>query len=81
MPIYDYQCSTCQRQFTVQARMNDPEPTQGPHCQQQSCSIKKSLSRVFGQVAGAHAAPIETPASKPKESPSHVCSKYCDLHK
>jgi putative FmdB family regulatory protein len=80
MPIYDYKCQQCAKEFTVQASMKDPEPTAGPSCDG-PCRIQKCLSRVFGQVAGAHPAPVERPKSQPQEKPSHVCSKYCDLHK
>lgn len=80
MPIYDYKCQQCAKEFTVQASMKDPEPTSGPSCDG-PCRIQKCLSRVFGQVAGAHPAPVERPKSQPQEKPSHVCSKYCDLHK
>jgi putative FmdB family regulatory protein len=80
MPIYDYKCQQCAKEFTVQASMKDPEPTVGPSCDG-PCLIQKCLSRVFGQVAGAHPAPVERPKSAPQEKPSHVCSKYCDLHK
>lgn len=82
MPTYDYRCQSCQTEFTVQARMNDPQPRTGPGCTGDSCQIQKRLSRVFGQVAGAYAAPVEKPAVPTAEpARSHVCSKYCDLHK
>lgn len=80
MPIYDYKCQSCEKQFSIQASMHDPQPTVGPGCNG-PCQPQKCLNRVFGQVAGAHAAPVEKPRSAPKEAPSHVCSKYCDLHK
>lgn len=80
MPIYEYKCQNCEMQFTIQASMHDPQPTKGPSCDG-PCQLQKCLSRVFGQVAGAHPTPAEKPQSKPRETPSHVCSKYCDLHK
>jgi putative FmdB family regulatory protein len=80
MPIYDYKCQHCAKEFTVQASMHDPQPDQGPSCDG-PCQIRKCLSPVFGQVAGAHRAPLEKTKAAAPEKPSHVCSKYCDLHK
>lgn len=80
MPIYDYKCQSCAKEFTVQASMHDPLPTLGPSCEG-PCEIRKCLSPVFGQVAGTHRPPVEKPKSQPQEKPTHVCSKYCDMHK
>ncbi len=85
MPTYEYQCSNCSETFTVQARMQDPAPQRGPQCSRGTCSLQKKLSRVYGHVAGSTAAPQENasqvPSPPPELSPTHVCSKYCDLHK
>ncbi len=81
MPTYEYRCLNCSTQFAVQASMQDPAPTRGPDCSGNACALQKCLSRVFGQVAGAHAAPVEKKTAPAPEKPTHVCSKYCDLHK
>ncbi len=83
MPTYEYVCVKCQLSFSIQAKMKDPAPKQGPDCQSTDCLLQKKLSRVFGQVAGRSPAPPATPVSKPQavsEDPIHVCSKYCDHH-
>lgn len=82
MPLYEYKCKSCEQSFQVQARMSDPEPQRAPDCQRADCSVQKSLSRVFGVVAGAHQAPAERPApARPQLSAAeHICSKYCDQH-
>jgi putative FmdB family regulatory protein len=82
MPTYEYRCQTCSQSFAVQARMADPPPTQGPDCEQGHCQLQKCLSRVHGFVAGQHPpAPALARPEPPRESATHVCSKYCDLHK
>ena len=84
MPTYQYQCESCEKTFLIQAKMQDPSPSHGPGCSLTTCKLRKHISRVFGQVAGRSVPPkpITVAENKPiEESPTHVCSKYCDLHK
>lgn len=83
MPLYEYHCQNCKLSFQVQARMSDPPPDRSPNCTGDACKIQKTLSRVFGVVAGAHPPPpvqARPAAASPMSEAEHICSKYCDQH-
>jgi putative FmdB family regulatory protein len=86
MPIYEYACKTCNKTFEFVQKMSDVALTKQPSCLNESCLLEKIPSRFFGQIKGSEKTQIieETQALpnalETKESPAHVCAKYCDLH-
>jgi len=41
MPIYEYDCTECNKRFEVIQKMSDPDLTKCEGCENQKCSIKK----------------------------------------
>jgi len=86
MPIYEYTCKTCSGTFEFVQKMNDVALTKRPSCMNESCLLEKIPSRFFGQIKRSEKTQIieETQAlpsaPEPKETLTHVCAKYCDLH-
>lgn len=58
MPIYEYQCASCGREFEVLVRSSSPAPA-CPGCN--GSELRKKLS-AFATISGAAAARAELPA-------------------
>ena len=91
MPLYEYLCSQCGKQFEIQHKMADPTPSSGPGCDQRSCKLARQLSRVAAVVkspnplaAAAQRMPgFEQSAAKTDtktEQKGHQCGSGCALH-
>jgi putative FmdB family regulatory protein len=48
MPIYDYECKKCKKEFEELARINDPPPIECPFCG--DTTICRLISRTIGNV-------------------------------
>lgn len=91
MPLYEYLCSHCGKQFEIQHKMADPTPTSGPNCQDQGCKLERQISRVsavvkspnpFAAAAGRMPGFESNPAKSDTntEQKSHQCGSGCALH-
>lgn len=91
MPLYEYHCSHCGKNFEIQHKMADPAPTSGPDCVEQGCQMERQISRVAAVVKSpnpmARAAQqlqdfgvAETKAATKPEPKSHQCGSGCALH-
>ena len=67
MPIYEYRCHTCGKEFSVQAKMADAPPTRGLDCVSNKCQLEKQMSLTAGIVKGSHGGPsaAHMPCGKP----------------
>ena len=50
MPIYEYECVSCQFRFELMQRISDPKPSQCPKCEH--AEVKKLISKVGFQLKG-----------------------------
>lgn len=50
MPVYEYQCKACQREFEYQQRMSDPDKTT---CEVCGGSLDRLISRTAFQLKGS----------------------------
>ncbi|QFY42587.1 zinc ribbon domain-containing protein [Candidatus Methylospira mobilis] len=58
MPTYDYHCTQCQTEFTVQHKINDPKP-ECPDC---GGEVKKKLAApAIGGIAAGRASASQLP--------------------
>ncbi len=51
MPIYAYQCSSCQKVMEVMAKMSDPAPTKCVNCGTEK-QLQKQIARTAFQLKG-----------------------------
>ena len=50
MPVYEYQCKACHREFEYQQRMSDPDKTT---CEQCGGELERLISRTAFQLKGS----------------------------
>jgi putative FmdB family regulatory protein len=50
MPVYEYQCQACQREFEYQQRMSDPDKTV---CEACGGALERLISRTAFQLKGS----------------------------
>ncbi|HEU0032894.1 MAG TPA: zinc ribbon domain-containing protein [Kofleriaceae bacterium] len=51
MPVYEYRCTSCHREFEYQQRMSDPEKTTCEACGQEA--LERLISRTAFQLKGS----------------------------
>lgn len=87
MPIYDYRCAECGKDFEILAAIAEAPPQLGPGCEAGSCRLARQYGPVAGHVARAGAIDrdeaVAAAADFRSMSPRtpHVCAKYCSHHK
>ncbi len=89
MPLYEYSCHTCGRDFEVLRKISDPILETREGCEENQCKLRKKLSPFAGHIVGQMPGPSDareisgettsTPAL-PENDPVHICSKYCSHH-
>lgn len=73
MPVYEYECSSCQNVFEVQQKIADPPLTSCPDCQG---SLRKLMSMTSFQLKGGgwyadgYASAGDKPARKEESTPA-----------
>ena len=67
MPVYEYQCKACQREFEYQQRMADPDMTV---CEACGGALERLISRTAFQLKGSGWYKDLYSSSKPAESKS-----------
>jgi putative FmdB family regulatory protein len=50
MPLYEYYCGRCGKNFEIQHKMADPAPNLGPDCDERGCQMERQISRVSATV-------------------------------
>lgn len=92
MPLYEYQCQRCGKNFEIQHKMADSAPTKGPGCSESAaCPLERQISRVAGVVkspnpmaaAAQKFAPFSSPSNTKdtkSEQNTHQCGSGCALH-
>jgi putative FmdB family regulatory protein len=65
MPVYEYQCTACQREFEYQQRMSDPDKTT---CEACGGELERLISRTAFQLKGSGWYKDLYSSSKPAES-------------
>jgi len=45
MPIYDYTCEVCNKEFEIIQKMNEDDLPRYPGCDNIECKVKKIISR------------------------------------
>lgn len=68
MPIYEYQCKSCHREFEYQQRMSDPEKTLCESCGTEA--LERIISRTAFQLKGSGWYKDLYSSSKPEAKPS-----------
>jgi putative FmdB family regulatory protein len=53
MPIYDYSCDLCGKEFEIIQKMNEPDLSRYPGCDNLECSVKKVISKNNFQLKGS----------------------------
>lgn len=51
MPIYEYQCQSCQHEFEILQKISDPALTDCPECREPA--LKKKISAAGFRLAGS----------------------------
>ena len=67
MPVYEYECKACHREFEYQQRMSDPEKTT---CEACGGELERLISRTAFQLKGSGWYKDLYSSSKPAESKS-----------
>ena len=95
MPLYDYYCKNCGKNFEIQHKMAESAPPAGPGCAQANCSLEKQISLVAGTVrspnpfvsqnggpafGGRNTTSSDSRMANKKEEKSHSCAPTCALH-
>lgn len=91
MPLYEYHCKTCGKNFEMQHKMADAAPTHAPDCSANTCLIERQMSRVAAVVkspnpfakASAYLqnqTPENTNSVAKPEQKTHQCGSGCALH-
>jgi putative FmdB family regulatory protein len=81
MPLYEYQCDACGRQFELIRKFSDPPLEKCPHC---GGTVRKLFSSPAIQFKGSgfyitdYAKKDQTPASQSGETKSETASKDKD---
>ncbi len=91
MPIYDYHCKSCGKNFEIQHKMAESAPANGPDCGQASCALEKQMSRVAASVRSPN--PFMAQSGRPvsgdqglftttkkAEEKTHNCTSTCAMH-
>lgn len=52
MPIYDYKCEICNKEFEIIQKMNENDLTRYPGCSIIDCKVKKVISKNNFQLKG-----------------------------
>lgn len=68
MPIYEYKCNACQREFEYQQRMSDPEKTECEACG--ASALERLISRTAFQLKGGGWYKDLYSSTKPESKPS-----------
>jgi putative FmdB family regulatory protein len=50
MPIYEYACRTCGKNFSIQAKIADAPPVRGQDCVSNKCVLEKQLSLIAAPI-------------------------------
>ena len=95
MPLYDYHCKKCGKNFEIQHKMAESAPAIGPDCAESLCSLQKQISPVAASVRSPN--PFVSQSGRPvagganlqagggrevgkKEEKAHTCSTGCAMH-
>ncbi len=68
MPIYEYKCKACDREFEYQQRMSDPDKTECEACG--ASALERLISRTAFQLKGSGWYKDLYSSSKPESKPS-----------
>ena len=73
MPIYEYQCKACGREFEYQQRMSDPDKTDCEACGKSA--LERIISRTAFQLKGSGWYKDLYSSSKPEAKPADGAAK------
>ena len=73
MPIYEYKCKACQREFEYQQRMSDPDKVECEACG--ASALERLISRTAFQLKGSGWYKDLYSSSKPESKSSDTASK------
>jgi putative FmdB family regulatory protein len=78
VPVYAYECATCEKRFEVNARMSDPPPARGEDCTSDQCRLTKIMSPVaIGSASGKMLGKPSQEQTTNMPKPTHSCGFGC----
>jgi putative FmdB family regulatory protein len=80
MPLYEYVCKTCGKEFEMIASMGSATPARGPDCTSTKCACERRMSLVATpRRSGTTVVMEKSQATQDFDvpAPAHQCSTSC----
>ena len=81
MPIYEYHCHTCGKDFAIQAKIADAPPARGLDCVSSKCVLEKQLSLIASPIKSSpnqqQSGECGVSEKTPTSPPAHGCGGCC----